>query len=78
MELIKYFKEFKEEQSDVITTLLSIELEDMTFLSENDVDEYMEEIEDNYNDVLTQTDYLYILDLACMKLDEAYEGDIDE
>lgn len=74
MGLIKYFKEFKEEQSDVITTLLSIELEDMTFLSENDVDDYMEMIEDNYNDVLTQTDYLYILDLCFMKLDgEIYE-----
>lgn len=73
--MIKYFEDLKIQTSDAITILLSIELEDQTFLTEDDLDEYMQDIEDNYNDVLTGTDYLYLLDLAFEKLDGEIYGD---
>ena len=68
--MIKILKDMRIEGSDEITVDLTIELEGITFNSYEDVNNWLEDVEDKYNDVLSQNDYIYLIDLAHTKFEE--------
>lgn len=72
--MIRYFDGLKEKTSDETLVALTIELEEMVFNSYDDVNEWLDYVEDEYNEVLSQQDYLYLFDLVQTK----YEVDEDE